>query len=336
VRQQRRKAFALGGVLALITLALALVLASGGTAASGKICKTPTTSSNLYASCVAEIVSPHVLTAGGTAVSLTAFKNESGPGGANASHVALKVTFNNPVSVSSVGWSLNGSTPSNSGCTTPASNLSSVSCSVGNVAGGGKVVMVVQFSTSTAETLNANVQYGEGAAQPNSVPNDSQDAKPDSLSIASGNEAGGNCFDKSSGGMETGFSALQQTTVTVSGDASLTLPCMPIDAGVRDDGFTTQTSFFEFPLLSTSTAPAVLVIKFTPLPTSLKLKTFPLYEDRDGNGTFELTVPPCNPQPTPIPAGNDSCIFNRASLRQGGAELDLYVTGSLLDSSYHG
>ena len=340
MRLQRRKALALTGVLALITSALALVLAGGGTAASGNICKNPTTTGNPYASCATELVSPHFLTAGNSAVSLTVFKNEAGSGGATATHTVLRVTFSHAVNVSSIAWSLNGSAPSSTGCTAPGTSLTSASCSIGNVPGGGKAVMFVKFSTSLAETLNANVQYGEGAAQPNSVPNDSQDGKPDSLTIASGTTTGGtaaqgDCFATPSGGGATGNNGKQQTTVTVPGDGTLNLPCMPIDAGVRDDGFATQTSFVEFPLLSSSTAPAILVIKVTPLPTSLK-KTFPLFEDRNGDGIFEITVPTCNAQPTPIPAGYDSCIFNRTALPKGGYELDLYATGSLLDSSYHG
>jgi hypothetical protein len=327
VRQSPRKGLALAGGLALATTAVALVLAGIGTAASGNICTTPTTPTNPYASCVTALVSPHFLTAGKSAVSITAFKNQAGAGGATATHVLLTATFSAPVSVSVIGWSLNGSPLSSSGC-----NITTVSCSVGNVAGGGKVVMVVEFSTSTNQSVGGNVQYGEGGGNPSGVPNDLQVAKPDNLTIGTGTSAG-DCFARSNGGTETGSNNLQLTTVTVPGDPSLNLPCLPIDAGVRDDGFTTQTSFVMFPLLSTG--PSTLVIKFTPLPTTLK-KNFPLLEDNNGDGIFEITVPACNPQPNPIPTGSDSCIFNRVQLPKGGYELDLYVTGSFLDGSYHG
>jgi hypothetical protein len=336
VRQSRRNAFALAGVLALIASAVALVLASIGTAAGANICTSPTTSQNPFASCVGETVSPHFLTSGGKAVSLTSFKNQA-VGGATATHVVMNAVFSAAVTPIGVGYSLNGASLNSNGCAF-AADKKSVSCSVGNVAGGGKVVMVAEFSTTTAETVSPNVQYGEGGGNPSQVPNDNQNGKPDSLQISANGTSAGDCFATANGGSETAGSTGQSTAITVQGDGSLNLPCMPIDAGVtskpaNDPSFKTDVSFVEFPLLSTG--PSQVVIKFTPLPTTLK-KNFPLYELDSANGTFDIVVPPCNALPNPIPAGFDSCIFNRTALPKGGYELDLYATGTLLDNQWHG
>src|SRR5262249_5563388 len=182
---------------------------------------------------------------------------------------------------------------------------------------------------------------------PNGGVNDTQQSQ-DSLTIANGVAASGDCKSFSSGtNTVSGSTGTQSTAVTYGpADSSLNLPCTPADAGVdpnpnhRPASFTEQLSFVELVEL-VGNATATVTIDFASLPTNLN--TFVLYE-LFGSDPTKLTswnaVPDCvsgaPPNPGIPPLGNDSCIFGRVHLPNGGAEFVLHVLGNPNDGTYGG
>jgi hypothetical protein len=360
----RKRSFRFGGVVVLVVaISVAAVLAWAGRsrAASGNICAVPTvgTGTNLSeSSCVTERTAPH-FSSGGSAVSVTKFFNGSGSGGATATHTVISVTFPSAVTVTGITVSAtNGAGNSNCTPSTLPQSVMTVSCSVGNIAGGGSVRLAVAFTASGSiascpagtGTIGACVygaaSYGEGPGNPSGVPNDFQvgyDHTPLSVGTAT---ADGGCFSLGPKAKQSlsGGNTSQKTNATIGQGGDL--PCTFADVGVngKQSGFSTLTSFVEFPTMTSGFA--TVSILFTPLPSGLHWNTFPLWEwatyDPSTNTVSgsAVQVQACDTVTYPatggVAPGADSCIFSRSTLPKGGAEIDLHVTGSPFDSGYAG
>jgi hypothetical protein len=345
---------------AVVAAVLVLVLASGGAAAGKNICAVPSAGSPpSAASCVKEQVAPGFLsTGGGSALSVTKFTNEAA--GTTAAHVVLAVNFPSPKSVASIGLAINGSSADASACTPAPSSLpatvSTVSCPVGNIAGGGTAKMTVRFTTTTTATLTGSATYGEGGGTPGQPPNSVQ-VNTGTVTVSSDASVQGGCFNGPTTTV-TGTTTGQATSATVGTAADNSLPCTFVDAGVLDNSFAapgtlkSQISFVDFPALGGATGFATVKIFFTPLPAGVSsVNKLKLLEDTNYGVPFfktYITVPGCDrsgniPAPVGIPAkgatdasahSNDSCIFNRSPLQGGGGELDLHAISSPFDSHF--
>jgi hypothetical protein len=370
MRYKVRTVLAFCGIVAIIAVAVSLAFVSGGRAASGNICVKPTVNGSA-ASCVTELVTPHFISAPelngppNDAISFTKFKNESGAGGATATHVVIQVRFSSPVTVKVIALSVNGSSASTTGCspsTLPAPLTTSVSCPAGNIAGAGTVKLTVRFSAGTSTTLTGGAVYGEGPSTGN-PPNDFQ-VNYDTVTVGNGS-AGGGCFDLTGTNTATvtsGTTGSQGTTATVGAGAGFGPPlCTFVDAGVRDNSSSafaglTQTSFVEFPTFVSGYATVSIILR--PVPSGFNLNKSPIFEDTNYAAPYfktKITVPNCDkagnivgavgtPPPgakdpvvatDPVPP-NDTCIFNRSSLPKGAGEIDMHVVGSPADGSYQG
>lgn len=330
-------AAAVAGVVAL------LVFAGGGNAASGNICTVPSQTS---ASCVKESVAPHVITANGDAVSITDFTNQSGVGGANATHVVVSANFSAAVMVKGIVLLVNGTQVSANACTPAPGSLpvsaATVSCPVGSVAGGGRVRMIVRFSTAVSTDIAAGVTYGESGNdncpnRPNCTVNDSQ-GNHDSLTVASGATAQGNCFDASQfiGGLVTVSGSTVNKIVTASvgqADSTQNLPCTPVGAGVDTNQanhpttfLTPDVAFVEFMKLS-GNGTGTVTIELASVPSGFVLKEFVGTDPT--NPADWVAVPQCvSGLP---PTGFDSCIA-----KKNGKRFTLNVFGSPVDPRYGG
>lgn len=344
----RRKLLVVCGLFALVgTIAVAVVLgmAGIGKAASPNICLSSSTSTK-NASCVDELTAPHVLTAGNDAVSVTRFTNQSGPGGASATHVVLSATFlvgtvATPVTVKGVTLFVNGSPVSTASCS-PASladPVATVSCPVGTIAGESSAKLVVRFSASTAMTVAGSASYGEGGndsapPRPNGTKNDLQISR-DSFTIA-GTSAQGNCFDTSTTTV-SGSTTTQITTAAIGAvEPSLDLPCTPAGAGVdsvgpRPTGFV-PIWFTDFLAINSGGFATVTLDALFNVPKSFVLRelTGPNQSDA-GSWT---PVPACDE--SGLPPSGDSCIFQTSSLPKGGVRWIIHALGTLFDSKYAG
>jgi hypothetical protein len=336
---------ATAGVVAL------LAFAHGGNAASGNICAVPSTTN---ASCVKESLTPHVITANGDAISVTDFKNESGIGGANATHVVVSATFSpGPVNVKRIILIVNGvqvfsnppPSPSSPNPCTPAllpASTATVSCSAGNIAGAGRVRLIVRFSTGVDTQVAGKATYGEGGTdncpnQPNCTVNDSQGSS-DSLTIATSGNAQGSCFDPAQfvKGLVTVSGSTVNKIVTASvgqADSSQNLPCTPASAGVdpnlpRPPSFLTPgVAFAEFTTVQNN-AVGTVTIELSSVPTGFVLKELKPGFDPALEGSW-IAVPQCvSGLP---PSGFDSCI-----LKTTGKKFVLNVFGSPVDPRYGG
>jgi hypothetical protein len=345
---KRVRATGLGLAALIVAGAAALAFAAGGRAASGNICTSPSgTPPTQAASCVTEAALPQFVSPGASALSVTKFVNQAGAGGATATHVLITVHFDQAVDVTSV----SGGTS----CTAAATGVTSASCSFGNISGGGSAKLLVVFTAPSTTHLTGEVTYGEGGGGPSNPPNDDQ-LNFATLTVGAGGTDGG-CFSTQT----ANFSAVtgaQQTLVSGITNAGSSLPCTYADAGVLDGTNLTKTniSFVDFPSLSGAT---VVKILFTPLPKGLSISKMALHEDTNYATpyfTTFVTVPACTKSgnsysiPNPVAPGemipqgttdavshkNDSCIFSRASLKNGGGELDLLVIGTPPDGHYSG
>jgi hypothetical protein len=335
-----------------------LALASGGQAASPNICKTQFTGTT-NASCMTETVLPHFLTAGQDGVSVTEFRNESGIGGATATHVVVSVAFSTSVAIKSTTLLINDSLASTASCTpTAPATATKLSCPAGDIAGGGTVRLIVRFSTSTtALTLTGMANYGEsGNDNPKNNPNDLQQAR-DTLTIS--DTANGKCVPLNPNEVTTLSASSTTTQSTQSTSAtygsvtpSLHLDCTPAETGVLNSSpspLKTQISFVEF--LTFDSGYATVTIDITPLPTNLN--KFKLLEDTQyalpyfatyitvPNGCDASGLPPNPGVPAPGATDssthlNDTCISSRSSLPKGGGRFVLHVIGSPLDGHYGG
>jgi hypothetical protein len=306
---------------------------------------------------VTEQVAPGFLSAsGGDALSVTKFRNEAS--GTTAAHVVLAVSFPSSLSVKNITLAINGSTADASACTPAPSSLPqtvmTVSCPVGNIAGGGTAKMTVRFTTTTTATLTGSATYGEGGGTPGQPPNSVQ-VNTGTVTVSSDASVQGGCFDAPT--TVTGTTTGQATSASVGTAADSSLPCTFVDAGVLSNTFASpgtlksQISFVDFPALS-GTGLATLKIFFTPLPKGVNsVNTLKLLEDTNYAVPYfssYITVPDCDksgniPAPVGVPAKgandtvahtNDSCIFDRSPLKNGGGELDLHAISSPFDGHY--
>jgi hypothetical protein len=363
---RHRKLLALGGVAALVVLTGLLAFAAGSRAASGNICNTPTVGVSA-ASCVTELVVPHFIsTATANAVSVTKFHNESGIGGANATHVLLSLTFPDTTAVTIGTPAVYVATPGSSTftkiattCTTSSTLPTVVSCPAGNIAGDGRAKMIVEFNGSAGGQLKGEAQYGEGGGNPSNPPNDDQ-VNYDTLTVGS-DAAGGGCFPT---GTNTVLGTLNgQTTTAIVGQTNdPTLPCTFADAGVKPNSdakpgvgsSSSQLSFVEFPSLQGS-GYATVTITF---PSAIKVSSkTPIFEDTNyavpyfttfitvtncdnkGNivvnnskGTF-VGTPPKGETDSSNPLYYDSCVVSR---NPSTNSVVLDVLASAFDQTYKG
>jgi hypothetical protein len=351
--QYRTKLLALGGAAALVVVAAALAFAAGSRAASGNICSKPSTGNPLTgATCVTQLVEPHFVSSGNDALSVTKFLNQAGGGGATATHVVVAVNFPSPVTVKSIGLTVNGSPADMTGCTPilgPSGTMaSSVSCPAGNIVGGGSAKLTVRFTTTTTMTLTGSAAYGEGPGNPSNPPNDFQ-VNYDTVNVLTdGSIVGAGCFDPGSIPQTiTGAGTLQQTQLSGVGPNNSSLPCTFVDAGVKPGLSTmpgvTQVSFVEFPSFGSGFATVYMIL--TPIPTGFNLNKSPIFEDTSGTGSFSsfVSVPACDKNgfivgPVGIPpVGNDSCVFARTSLGHGNGEIGIHVfLANPFDQTYKG
>ena len=353
MRQRSRAFIGVIGIAAAVAAAVALALAGQGRAASGNICNVPTigTAPSLTASsCVTETTAPHFVSAGQSAISVTKFFNQSGQSGATATHVVVAVNFPAAVTVSAIRLTINNVSANTTGCTTANS---SVSCPVGNIAGGGVVRLSVQFTPvsslscdlnnpSTDTCLYGTANYGEGGGNPSNVPNDFQVGYDTQSLTFGGTGVDGGCFALAPSGLAhvKGGNSAQSTSASV-GQGAGDFPCTFADAGVDPKvpaGLSTQVSFAEFPVTADPNGFGQVTILFTPLPKGLQWNKFTLWEDTSGNGSFstKVKVMNCTTPSSPPVAPADSCIAARSSLPQGGARIDLNVIGSPSDGSWAG
>jgi hypothetical protein len=359
------------GVAALAVVAAVLAFAGGGRAASGNICLvnsgTPPTTP---ASCVTETVGPHFISSSASsAISFTKFHNEA-IGGATATHVLLAVTFPDAATVDSAAvWvEAPGATSftqlANPSCatTTNSSGQTVESCAAGNVAGGGRAKMIVQFHGSAGGQLNAEVTYGEGGGGPSNPPNDDQ-INHDTLFVGSSPDTTAGTGGCGNGGSASGTLGGQTTQVTVGTTSDPTLPCTYFDAGVRPAsegaGHTLPLSFFEFPTLPAANPYGTVTVTF---PSTYKVNnktlvdedttyttdpnTVPYFTtfitlascDRNGNivvdnKTTFVGTPTQGETNTTVPRFYDACIFDRLPSTN---QVVLHVLSNPLDQTVRG
>lgn len=338
-------------VAAAAVIASLLALASGGKAASPAICGT-SSSATANASCMTEQVVPHVLTAGKDAVSATHFTNQSGVGGATATHVVFSLTLRDATTNAALSFTVTSikllvnETDVSSSCLPPSGSLLVVSCSAGNIIGGDDAEMIVRFSTSSPGNVVGAVTYGEGGSdssppRPNGSVNDTQVAR-DSLAIAAGSVAAGDCYNVATGGQTPevrGSTTSQSITAVVGKASSANLPCTPASAGVDIDpghlrsplSFSQSVVFAEFATI-TGDVPGTVTIDFlSSLPKGFVLKELKL-GFVPTLATSWAEVPTCASNPS----GGDSCIVSKKNLSKGGLEYILNVLGSSFDPRYGG
>jgi hypothetical protein len=336
-------------------LATALALAGIGSAASPSVCITNT-------SCISEAVAPHFIGAASEpanpatwndAISITKFHNESGVGGATATHVVLSVTFTSAVAVSTPFVQIvSTSTQDGSGTTIPSTCTTTTttttlrrSCDVGNIVGGGDAKLVVRFATATsmnqpATLIRGSVTYGESGNDnptgPNGQVNDDH-ADFDSLTV--GGNLQGSCFDLNTTPTVSGATATQATSATVGQAALAGLPCTPALAGVepgttsnRPSTFTRDISFTEFLPIVGGAKGTVIVDFLTAVPKGFVLKEL-VNLAAPTNPASWVEVKACGDLTNPSP---DSCISGTKNLARGGLRYFLSVAGTLVDPRYSG
>jgi hypothetical protein len=348
-----------------------LALAGLGTAASPNICPTRPPA----AACIAESVSPHFLTAVSSnpvpspsdwpqAVSTTRFTNQSGLGGATASHTKISVTFSGtPIAatapliyIADIRTVKPDGTAVPSTCAPsatqpiaqpPAGTTSvTVTCAVGSTAGGQTVKLVVRFGAATNLKLDGDVTYGESGNDnpngPNGIVNDNH-SNADFVFV--GGTQQGSCFDLTTGQTKTvtGSTASQATTATVGQTAIAGLPCTPAAAGVLTaiksgtgqnvpGSFTRDISFTDFLSISNNGAATVLVDFLTSLPKGFKLQELVNLADPTNPQSW-VEVKKCGDATNQSP---DSCISDTKNLPKGGFRYILSALGTFDDAKYSG
>lgn len=354
----------IGGAGLAGVAAIFLALAGLGTAASPNICPT----SPPGAACITESVVPHFLTAVSNnpvpppaqwpqAVSTTRFTNQSGVGGANASHTKVSVTFightiapGSPlVYIASISTVRPDGTPVPGNCAT-ATGVDSVSglpsftvtCAVGSTAGGQTVKLNVRFGAATNLTALGDVTYGESGNDnpngPNGTVNDNH-STPDFL--ISGGDLQGNCFDFNGNPVQVGGSTLNQATHATIGQTSIAgLPCTPAAAGVLKgvpgqnvpSTFTRDISFTDFLSIVNDGRAEVLVDFLTSLPKGFKLMELLVGQDPTLLSSW-VEVKKCGDTTNQSPT---SCISDTKNLPKGGFRYILSAAGVLDDTRYSG
>jgi hypothetical protein len=349
-----------------------LALAGLGTAASPNICPTnPATPT-----CITESVSPHFLTGVSNnpvppatqwpqAVSTTRFANQSGLGGATATHTKISVTFSGtPIAatapliyIADIRTVRPDGTAVPSTCAPsatqpiaqpPAGTTSvTVTCAVGSVAGGQTVKLVVRFGAATNVALDGDVTYGEsGNDNPNGPNGTVNDNHSNSDFAFVGGMQQGSCFDLSGTSTVTvsgSDNATQATTATVGVTAIAGLPCTPAAAGVLKaiksgtgqnvpGTFTRDISFTDFLSISNNGAATVLVDFLTSLPKGFKLMELLPGKDPTLLSSW-VEVKKCGDTTNQSP---DSCISDTKNLPKGGFRYFLSAFGTFDDAKYSG
>ena len=332
----RKSWLQLGGVAALAVAAAVFAFASGGRAAGSSICLTPSTPTS-NASCLTQIVTPHVVTANSDALSITQFTNQSD--GLTATHVVVGVAFPSQVTIKSITLSVNGSTvfsnpPPNPAAPNPCSPPAlpgtgiTVSCSAGDIAPGGTVRLVVRFSTNKGMVLTGSASYGDDTQK-----------SVDTLAIANGTiVAQGGCFNTAQITLAAGTTTQATRGIIGRIAPSFGLPCTPASVGVdfdpthRPAGFQ-PVSFADFKPSALVAFGTVNLRFFTSLPSSFVLKEL---TGSDPTSASNWTpVPNCLSSGLP-PSGIDSCVFTKVNSVAGGLEYTLHVLGSPTDPRYSG
>lgn len=342
-----RKTWTHHGVAAAVAVAVAaaglLAIVSSGKAASPNICTKASTSTS-DATCVVEQVVPHVIEPGKDAISITSFKNQSGIGGATATHAVVSVTFPSSVTVKSISTLVDGTAITATCTTTPTS----VACPFGSLAGGSKAQLIVRFTATAGGSLVGTATYGEGGTdsgspRPNGTVNDTQVAHdPLPLVVVGDGTAQGTCYDATqflNGGLATvaGSITTQSTTAVVGQTNTANVPCTPASAGVdaatghRPSNFI-PVSFAEFLTLPTGSFGTVTIDLNFSVPKGFVLKELTAGADPTV-GTNWSQVLPCV---SGLPPSGDSCVFDKKNLPKGGLEYILHVLGSTFDPKYSG
>jgi hypothetical protein len=334
-------------VLAVAVLGLAaaaFAFTAGGRAAGNAICGD--------SHCVVETLAPHSLAAGATGVSLTKFTNESGVGGATATHTAITVTFSAPVTVGAGAIQLfvNGVLQSAGSCTQTTSTT--VSCpDFVSTFGGTSDKVVIQYSPTTTGALNVtgSVTFGEGNGNTGGPTNDSF-SSTDTVQVFAAGDATNPLFqstcksDNSSGSLggadtQVGASIAFVNGVTTQNSANGFLPCTPASAGVipGSKGVNTEISVVDFPPQAAPSTNCVTItvnntqqtfcyvvgiLKFFFPPKNENQNTFSLFEGLGPVGLVNgvlgfpngsITVPPCNANGLPPNAGAPATLTQNDS-----------------------
>jgi hypothetical protein len=333
-------------LVVLVAAGTTLILAGGGGAASPNVCLTSSTATT-DASCVRQLVTPHVVTANNDVQTITSFTNESGPGGATASRVLLTVTFPSSVTVKAIKVTVDGNVtfssappgPTTPNPCTPATlpfAATTVTCSIGSVFGGSKANLYVRASTANGGTVTGSANYGERTNDNAGQLNNTQLAR-DAFSIGDGSTAKGGCFDSSSTTL-TGSTSTQSITSTAGPvDPSLKVQCTPLASGIdaagpRPTGFT-PIWFTDFLAINGGGFGTVLVDANFKVPTGFVLRELTGLSPTDANS---WTPVPIGCLSSGLPPSGDSCIFDTKNLPKGGLRWILHVTGTLFDSKFAG
>jgi hypothetical protein len=357
----------IGGAGLAGVAAIFLALAGLGTAASPNICPT----SPPGAACITETVVPHFLTAVSNnpvpppaqwpqAVSTTRFTNQSGVGGATATHTKISVTFTGQtitpgsplIYIADIRTVTPDGTAVPSTCAPsatqpiaqPAAGVGTVTitCAVGSTAGGQTVKLNVRFGAATNLTATGDVTYGESGndnpSGPNGTVNDNH-STPDVLT--SGGDLQGNCFDFNGNPVQVGGSTLNQATQATIGQTSIAgLPCTPAAAGVLKgvpgqnvpSTFTRDISFTDFLSIVNDGRATVLVDFLTSLPKGFKLMEL-LVGQNPTLASSWVEVKKCGDLTNQSPT---SCISDTKNLPKGGFRYVLSAAGVTDDTRYSG
>ena len=355
-RHKLRGLLLCGSAVALAAAAL-LGFVGRGDAAGTNICP-----GSVGSVCLTAVVSPHTTSAvpdsGFAAFAAGRFNNGST---STATHVDLTFLFTDAtnaaatvqIDATKIDTLVDGSPVAATCATVPLAstnvrNVSSVSCSFPNLAGGHSAKLQFPFTpvaptplapgSTVKATLRAN--YGEG----NGGTNDTTTAD-DALTIA-GTTAAGKCTVAGSQLASVSNSTLTASIGVPSYPAATTdqhLPCTPVGISVSDTKITVggvagYVASLELPKV---TGFAVVQHDVTPLPEKTTVKNLVIWESLFPTGTsnFNLKVPACDSNglpPSPAAAGfsADTCVFDRSGLPKGGGRFIMHALGTLIDPRY--
>ena len=342
----RKKLLVISGLFALVgTIAVAAVLGTAGIgkAASPNICITASTSTT-NASCVAELTAPHVLTAGKDAVSVTRFTNQSGLGGATATHVVLSATFLDcAVTVKGVTLFVNGSP------------VSTASCSPAPLAHSGRHRVMPGWDDRRREFREAGGSFFR-PRPPGPWLEALRTARAEMTALRRVRTARKTtCRPLGTRSRSLGTSAQGDCVATPSLPSLAPPPrrsrrprsarsirrsiCRALRRGAGVDAVGTRPTGFVHHLVhgfpGRSTAGGFATVTLDALFNVPK--SFVLQELTGPNPTDPASwtaVPACNA--SGLPPSGDSCIFSTSNLPKGGVRWILHAFGTLFDSKYAG
>jgi len=358
----RKKLLVICGLFALVgTIAVAAVLgiAGVGKAASKNTCTQPT---GQPPDCLTVKVFPGQLTAGAghQGLIVAKFINQ---GSATATHTVIKVTLPHQGDPSAADNVTAVSVSPQALCSPlfgPPVQAAIITCSFGNVAGGGTAKVSIAFTTTVAkglkllgETIEATLTYAEGNDNNGSPTNDSFNAfGGNDISLVDGTSLGGDCASSNVNGPLISTSKDGQFTYVDSLTSFLTdLACTPIAAGTLTNppnltcgGTHKCTTPLSFAILPT-TGQATLYIPVSSLANGTKAagpNKFTLYWFPEGGivGTPLMTCAETLDKATP--PDTDTCIVSQTDTKIGKDQyikdvLKIFGVGtSLADSGFAG